>query len=142
MDEEGVNKMKNEWNSIEAFMAENLQAFRPFAYFDKHLDCIRVKILDCSVTEIRLSRIFTVLRPNHGLHAKTGRNVGFTIKGIAHIFDELKLPMSGVRDLTEILDGIVKVYPDAAVKRVTEEFSQVLKEEKLQVNFEEEKMAA
>ena len=134
--------MKSEWNSLEAFMAENLQAFRPFAYFDKHLDCIRVKIQDCSVTEVRLSRIFTVLKPNHGLHARTGRNVGFTIKGIAHIFDELGLPVSGVHDLTEILDAIVKVYPDGAVKRVTEEFSPILKERKLQVNFEEEKLAA
>lgn len=134
--------MNSEWNSIDAFMGKNLQAFRPFAYFDKHLDCIRVKIMDCSVTEVRLSRIFTVLRPNHGLQAKTGKNIGFTIKGIAHIFNELKIPLSGIRDLAEILDGIVKLYPDTAVKRVTEEFSQVLRDQKIQVNFEEEKMAA
>lgn len=134
--------MKSEWNSIDQFMSENLQTFRPLAYFDKHMDCIRVKIMDCSVTEIRLSRIFTVLRPNHGIHAETGRSVGFTIKGVAHIFDELGLPLSGVRYLTEILDEIIKRYPDAAVKQVSEEFSQVLRDKKIQVDFEEEKMAA
>lgn len=134
--------MTYEWNSVESFMDSNLKEFVPFAYFDNHMDCIRVKIMDCSVTEIRLSSIFTVLRPNHGHHAKTGRNVGFTIKGIAHLFDKLGLPLSGVRDLTEILDAIVKVYPDAAVKRVTEEFMLVLRQQKLRVSFEEERLAA
>lgn len=134
--------MKSEWNSIDEFMSDNLQLFRPFAYFDKHMDCICVKIMDCSVTEFRLSRIFTVLRPNHGIHAKTRRSVGFTIKGVAHIFDELGLPLSGVRDLTEILDEIIKRYPDAAVKQVSEEFSKVLRDMKIRVDFEEEKMAA
>ena len=58
--------MKPEWNDLNAFMAENLsEDFQPFAYFDKHMDCIRVKIRDCSVTEVRLSRMFTVLKPNH-----------------------------------------------------------------------------
>lgn len=134
--------MTTKWNSIDSFMTDNLQPFNPFAYFDKHLDCIRVRIFDCSVTEVRLSRFFTVLRPNHGMHARTGKNVGFTIKGIAHIFNVLGIPLSGIRDLTEILDKIVKLYPDTAVKLVSEEFSQILREKKIQVSFEEEQMAA
>jgi hypothetical protein len=35
--------------------------FRPIAYFDRNMDCIRVLTHDCSVTEHRISEYFTVL---------------------------------------------------------------------------------
>lgn len=131
--------MKPEWNSLETFLAENLQEFRPFAYFDKHLDCIRVKILDCSVTEVRLNRFLTVLQPNNVYRSG---HCGFTIKGVAHLFNEFGIPMSGVFDLVELLDRIVKKFPDAAVKQVAEEFLPMLRQENFQVRIEDERLAA
>lgn len=126
--------MKPEWSSLEGFMADNLVSFQPYAYYDKHMDCIRVKILDCSVTEKRMSSIFTILKANHGLSA---RNVGFTIKGVAYLFDKFGFEQKGAYDIAKILDEIVRVYPDSVVKKVSEEFSAVVKERKLSVNFDE-----
>lgn len=128
--------MNKQADDLAEFMAEHLAPFKPFAYFDKHMDCIRVLIQDVSVTEERLSKFFTVAKANH-VGAFGGRHVGFTIKGVAHLFNEVGLPLSGVRDLTVILDAIVKAFPHTAVKQVIEEFSPVLNEEKLSVNFDE-----
>ena len=65
--------------------------FRPMAYYDKHLDCIRVEIRDCSITEHRCGEILTVLEDNHPENDQ-GKYVGFTIKGVGHVFEELSLP--------------------------------------------------
>ena len=124
---------------IREFMAD-LQPFQPVAYFDKHMDCVRVLIQDVSVTEERLNEYFTVARANHGLNA--GSNVGFTIKGIALLFVQIGLPLKGVHDLVAILDGIVKAIPHTAVKRVLEEFSPVLKKNHLSVDFDEPQLLA
>ena len=128
---------------IGGFMRESLKPFRPFAYFDKHMDCIRVLIHDVSVVEVRVSEMFTVARSAHGT-AFDGRHVGFTIKGVAHLFKEIGLPLSGVHQLVEILDEIIKKIPHTTVKRVVDEFSGVLREQKLSVdlNVKEELLAA
>lgn len=120
---------------VQAFMSEHLKPFRPCAYFDKHMDCIRVLIQDTSVTEIRLNEFFTVARANGG--TSSGTNVGFSIKGVAYLFNAVGLPVEGVRELVEILDTIVKVIPHTAVKRVLEEFRPVLSQNQLSVNFDE-----
>src|SRR5262245_32036706 len=39
-------------------------AFKPFVIFDERLDCIRVVARDCSVTEIRINTLLTVLEDN------------------------------------------------------------------------------
>jgi hypothetical protein len=124
------------------FMTENLETFKPCAYFDKHMDCIRVLIQDVSITEVRLNEFFTVARANRGIRA--GTNVGFSIKGVAHLFNEMKLPLRGVYEMVSILDNIVKTMPHTAVKRVLEEFAPVLRENNMSVTFEEteELMAA
>lgn len=104
---------------LDQFLAQYLSDFRPLAYYDKHMDCIRVRILDCSVTEERINRIFTVLRPNHG-DLDNIPCVGFTIKGVRHLFEELGLPFQGVLLLSKIIDEIVKKFPAATVKNFTE----------------------
>ena len=129
---------ENEFD-IGGFMLESLKPFRPFAYFDKHMDCIRVLIKDVSVVEVRQSDMFTVARPAHPTKFDDGRNVGFTIKGVAHLFKEIGLPLSGVHQLVEILDEIVKKIPHTTVKRVVDEFSGVLREQKLSVDLDVEK---
>lgn len=111
--------MNQACETLSAFMAANYSQFRPYAYFDKHMDCIRVKLVDCSVTENRLNRIFTMLTPNDP--AMGDKSVGVTIKGVAHLFDQIGLPMSGVVTLAQILDAIVKFFPDFAASRVREE---------------------
>lgn len=122
-------------SELNEFMAMNLGEFKPFAYFDKHMDCIRVLIQDVSVTEERLSKFFTIAKPNNSPFS--GYRVGFTIKGVAHLFNRAGIPLSGVKSLVDILDEIVKELPHAAVKQVSEEFSSVLRANKLEINFDE-----
>lgn len=136
---QGHDMMNTQSDDLAEFMAENLMPFKPFAYFDKHMDCIRVLIQDVSITEKRLSKYFTVATPNHG--AFSGRNVGFTIKGVAHLFNAVGLPLSGVQMLVNILNEIVKAMPHSAVQTVVEEFSEAISENELTVSFEEPEFA-
>lgn len=107
--------------------------FKPFACYDKHLDCIRVRIKDCSVIEERLSHIFTVLKSSH---SDLEFFVGFNIKGVRHLFEEVGLPHEGVIKLTDIINAIVKEYPDGFVKMVHEEFKSVIDDNEISVNVE------
>ena len=129
--------MNTQAEEQKALMAD-LGEFRPFAYFDKHMDCIRVLIKDVSVTEDRLGKFFTVARPNHMPPPFNGQNVGFTIKGVAHLFHSVGLPFAGVHDVVDVLDKIVKCMPHSAVKQIVDEFSPVLKEQKLTVTIARE----
>ncbi|MFZ2445134.1 MAG: hypothetical protein WAW37_02135 [Syntrophobacteraceae bacterium] len=88
------------------------KAFRPCAYYDKHLDCIRVQVRDCSFTEIRLNEAFTIYQANH---VSCAEYIGFSIKGIRHLFEELKLPRAKERPyiIAEIIDAAVKANPGA-----------------------------
>lgn len=114
--------MKPEWDDVELFIADNLKSFRPFACFDKQLDCVRVVFHDCSVTDIRKNPFITVLKPNSGSLSETGCNAGFTIKGIAYLCNEANIPLKAGLLLVDLLNGIVKVFPDSASKGLIEEF--------------------
>jgi hypothetical protein len=106
--------------NINALMKEHLGEFRPVAYFDKHLDCIRVKVSDCRCVEVRLNRFLTVLEKRSAL----GRTcVGFTIKGVAYLFQELGMPREGIYKVIDILNKILERYPDQAVRLVHDEFA-------------------
>ncbi len=96
--------------------------FQPCAYFDKHLDCIRVQLRDCSFTEIRLNRVFTIYQANH---VKNVEYIGFSIKGIRHLFEELKLPKpkEGPIHLAEIMDAMIKADPEAFSDLIQREFA-------------------
>ena len=64
---------------------EETGEFRPCAFFDEPLDCIRVMTRDCSVTETRVSDLMTVLEDNYYDPGSGGKRfVGFTIKGAKH----------------------------------------------------------
>lgn len=95
--------------------------FRPIAYYDKHLDVIRVQIMDCSIWEERFDRIMTIYHMNH--HPKQdGLNdiVGFSIKGVRHLLNELGMKDEGAIVITDLLDALVKLYPTTATRRVIE----------------------
>ena len=98
-----------------------MQPFQPIAYYDKHLDVIRVQIMDCSITEERFDRIMTIYHANHHLRPD-GMNdiVGFAIKGIRHLLEQLEMKSEGAIMIAELLDKLVKFYPTMATRRVVE----------------------
>ena len=67
----------------EAFAGE-VTRFRPCAFFDERLDCIRVVARDCSVLEERINDRVTVLLDNYYPGMGRKQYVGFTIKGAKH----------------------------------------------------------
>jgi hypothetical protein len=114
-------------------MAKNLAEFRPIAYYDKHLDCIRVKLQDCRTVEVRLNRFLTVLSryDDDGMV----KHVGFTIKGIAHLFSQLGLKKAGILKIVDILNKMLEKYPDDALKSVYEEFTRTRSVAEINVDF-------
>lgn len=125
---------------LPAFLAEHtLRTFAPIAYYDKHLDCIRVEIRDCSVTETRVNDIFTVFEDNYPENGQR-EYVGFTVKGVSYVFRKLGLPLEGVLKVTDLISKIVAAYPKevmgvagVALGRL----DMMLNETELQVNFAE-----
>jgi len=86
------------------------ERFAPYAVFDQHLDCIRVLTADVSVCEVRVDEAITVYRSN--FPAETGQSyVGFTLKGVNHLFHELGLELDRAFKVSEILDTIVRERP-------------------------------
>ena len=97
--------------------------FEPFAIFDKHLDCIRVRTRDCSILEERKSRFITLL---YSAHAEVRTCVGFTLKGIRNLFEKAGLPLTGVIALADVMDAVAKNYPHALVSEVQNEFATIM----------------
>lgn len=120
---------------LQQYAAKHLVEFRPFAYYDKHLDCIRVQIRDCSVLEQRKNRIFTVLKANHD---NSGSLVGFNIKGVRLLFKQLGLDLQACHKLADLMNSIVRLYPEESVKEIADQFSAVLKEKNLEIRIEAE----
>lgn len=102
--------MSQEGTKVELPEGLEIGQFCPVAYYDKHLDCIRVFTHDRSTTELRLSEIFTVYEANH----RTGFDpefVGFSIKGIRKLFHEIGLEIHGAYRLADVFDSLVKKAP-------------------------------
>jgi len=109
---------------LEALLS-TLPAFKPLAYYDKHLDAIRVQILDCSIWEERCDRIMTIYHMNH--HPKPdGINdvVGFAIKGIGYLLNKVGMNPGEAVQIAEFLSKLVKLYPTESTKRVAEFYRQ------------------
>lgn len=122
------------FSDISEFMQNHLnESFSPFAYYDKHLDCIRVQIRDCSITETRLNRMLTIYEANH---TDSRTYVGFAIKGIRYLFEELGLPSHGVYKITALIDALVKAYPGQAVKTIEEAFKPQFVHDDLEVTID------
>ena len=122
-------------NSIPSLddILHNIPVFQPFAYYDKHLDCIRVQTHDCSITEKRINRIFTVLLPNH--YEVDSEFVGFNIKGIRHLFNQIGLQLEGVVTLTTVFEGIIKWFPEKTMLNVIRKLQTDC--EQLEIHFDE-----
>lgn len=88
--------------------------FAPVAYYDKHMDCIRVITHDRSATEHRLDGFLTIHECNHRSEFDP-QYVGFTIKGVRHLFAQVGLPMDGVYKLVDLINRLVKHQPGSVM---------------------------
>ena len=84
-----------------------LVTFSPVAYYDKHMDCIRVLTHDRSVTEHRIDDTFTVYECNHRNKRFDPEYVGFTIKGVRHLFNQVGLPLDRVYRLADLIQRLI-----------------------------------
>lgn len=103
---------------VNGFFAEKPSGFRPCAFYDDRLDCIRVIARDCSVVEERINDRLTVLVDNY--HQAKGRKqfVGFTLKGARHFCQEHGLSLATSLRVTEILDALIAGSPSLVVQLV------------------------
>jgi hypothetical protein len=124
--------------TFESLVKDMPEDFIPIAYYDKHLDCIRVQTKDCSFIEERSNKIFTILKRNH---VQGTQYVGFTIKGVRYLFEKLGLSTSGVIEVTSIIEKIVQTYPDHVVNFITEIFGRTMKEKHLTVSIDDAQAA-
>lgn len=112
---------------VRAAFGGNVGPFRPCAYFDEPLDCIRVLVRDCSVTEWRVSQGLTVLEDNYADPALgLERYVGFTIKGARHFCKERGIPLNAPVEWGELLDALVATAPIPQVRFIVESFAKPL----------------
>jgi hypothetical protein len=88
--------------------------FVPVAYYDRHMDCIRVITHDRSVTEHRLDGFFTIHECNNP-GPFDPQYVGFTIKGVRHLFAEVGLPLDGVYKLADLINRLVRHSPGSTM---------------------------
>lgn len=107
---------------VEAFVAmkrrapdgTNFGTFVPVAYYDKHMDCIRVLTHDRSFTEHRLDGFFTVYECNHRGKFDP-QYIGFAINGVRHLLERVGVPLEGVYKLAELIDRVVRYQPGSTV---------------------------
>jgi hypothetical protein len=89
--------------------------FRPCAFFDDRMDCIRVVARDCSVLETRINKHLTLLEDNYA-DSEDKRYVGFTIKGARHFCQEHGVDLRTPVDISRLLDVILASSPEPAVQ--------------------------
>jgi hypothetical protein len=94
-----------------------IRSFRPVAYYDKHLDCIRVITHDRSVTEHRIDGTLTILECNHRGQFDP-EYVGFTIKGVNALFNELGLSLDNVYRVVDLIDRMVSHRPTSSMSQI------------------------
>ncbi len=102
--------------------------FKPHAIFDVHLDCIRVLTCDTSVCEVRVDESITMFRDNNPLPGSSDY-VGFALKGVNHLMNELGLSEDHAYTLAEIVDAIVEHRPASTMAIVLSLYGDKLNEE-------------
>lgn len=120
---------EQEMPELAVFLHENLSEFQPFAYYDKHMDCIRVQIRDCSFYENRVNKYVTELFP---LNEEDGSGlIGFNIKGVRYMIAELlnnevhsNVPIS----IATFVDVMVKQIPEGTMKVFAEDIKSLTEE--------------
>ncbi len=90
--------------------------FRPCAFFDERLDCIRVIARDCSVVEERVNDRVTVLIDSYFPQPGRKRYVGFTIKGATHFCKQHGWDTVRSIGMAEFLDALLASSPEIVVQ--------------------------
>lgn len=94
--------------AMEKQIAEAQSAtFSPVAYYDQHMDLIRIELRDCSTWERRINQFLTLAFDNYPEEGQSPV-AGLTFKGVKHLFKQWNLRLEGVYLLAELLDRIVK----------------------------------
>jgi hypothetical protein len=102
-------------NQIRGALHGRSTKFRPCAFFDDRLDCIRVIARDCSVLETRINKHMTLLEDNYA-ESEQKRYVGFTVKGARHFCKQNNIDLSTPVDISRLLDAILANSPEPAVQ--------------------------
>jgi hypothetical protein len=98
---------------VKTAMAGQSGGFLPCAFFDDSLDCIRVIARDCSVTEVRVNGLITILEATY---PKGRKCVGFTLKGATHFCKTYGLDLSLPVKTSDLLDAILRASPEFLVE--------------------------
>lgn len=96
---------------------DSLPTFKPIAYYDNCMDCIRVLIRDTSTTEKRINGLFTIIVDNYPNEGHLPY-VGFSIKGVQHLCRKYRIPAQGPVKIAALLDAIVREAPELTVEVV------------------------
>jgi hypothetical protein len=114
---------------VKAAFLEQPEAFRPCAFFDARLDCIRVITKDCAVLEERINNRVTILLD---LYSPPSRKecVGFTLKGAYHLCQQHNWNPTQPIKMSQLLDAILASVPEKAVKVFIELVAKPLVEDK------------
>lgn len=98
---------------IRAQFAQFPGQFRPSAFFDDRLDCIRVIVKDCSVLETRINELITVLKDRYASDNDPTPYVGFTVKGARHFCHDNNLSLDAPIQVSALLDAMLKSFPSS-----------------------------
>lgn len=118
--------------------SENLvfSKFSPIAYFDKHMDCVRVMLWDDSMTEVRINKHLTLYRRNFISETEAEHKyIGFAIKGVFHAFDTAGLEKDHVYELADILTAISKAMPYSVMESTMDMVDKMFRQD-LRVRFD------
>lgn len=93
--------------------------FKPYAYYNKHLDKIVFYGKDCSVVAERKNKVFTLLRDAHGKE----EYMGFAIKGVRHMMKKVGFSNNESLTLAEFFTNIIEIYNDDTMRMIQKKFS-------------------
>jgi|SRR5437867_3666064 len=103
--------------------------FRPCAFFDEGLDCIRVIVRDCSTLEERISDRVTVLLDNYYPGPGRRQYAGFTIKGARHFCLENNISLEVPVKISDILNVLMARSPEIVVQWFVDQVAKPLVQE-------------
>lgn len=110
---EDLEELKGIKNAKEFVDRTFRSSFKPVAYYDDRLDCIRVIIRDCSISEFRVNEYLTLMQDNHPDKDTNpmDRYVGFTVKGIRDFFLRKLNHQAQSVEIPELLAQILSLLP-------------------------------
>jgi hypothetical protein len=114
--EQGLVKTLEEIGTLIRSTSSTAGRFRPCAFLDERLDCIRVIARDCSVLEERLNDRITVLIDNYYPQRSAMEYVGFTIKGATHFCKQHGIDTAKSIAVATLLDALLASTPELAVR--------------------------